>query len=78
MRVVIVGAVLFAAALSCKPDSRVNHVFKANEETSADELADECRPDPNITGDQIEVCRQSTTGLVNGDGNASVDGSGSG
>jgi len=76
VRVAIVGAVLLAAALNCKPASRVNHVFKANEETRADELADECRPDPNITGDQIEVCRQSATGLVNG--NAYVDGSGSG
>lgn len=68
MRVAIVGAVLLAAGLSCKPDSRVNNVFKANEETRAHELANECRPDPNITGDQIEVCRQSVTGLTNSNG----------
>lgn len=76
MRVAIVGAVLFAAVLSCKPDSRVNNVFKANEETSANELANECRPDPNITGDQIEVCRQSATGLVNGNDYGAGAGSG--
>ena len=68
MRVAIVGAVLFTALLSCKPSSRVDKIFKANEETSAAGLADQCRPDPNLAGDQIEVCRQSPTGLTSGSG----------
>lgn len=65
MRIAIVWVVLLTVSLSCKLAPRVSDVFKADEETQAEGLATECRPDPNITGDQIEVCRQSPTGLTN-------------
>ena len=68
MRVAIVYAVLLALSLSCKPAPRVSDVFKAEEEATAKDLATECRPDPNVKGDQIEVCRQSITGLENNNG----------
>ena len=68
MHVALVCVLLLAMALSCQPTPRVNDVFKANEETKAEGLATECRPNPNVTGDQIEVCRQSPTGLDSGSG----------
>lgn len=60
-------AVLLSVVLSCKPAPLVSAVFKASEETSpapASPLAAECRPDPKVQGSQIEVCRQSATGIA--------------
>ncbi len=68
MHIAIVRVLLLTSLLGCKPTPRVNDVFKANEETKAEGLATECRPNPNVTGDQIEVCRQSPTGLDSGSG----------
>ena len=68
MHIAIVRVLLLTSLLSCKPTPRVSDVFKANEETKAEGLATECRPNPNVTGDQIEVCRQSPTGLDSGSG----------
>lgn len=64
MRVVIFFVLLLSAVSGCKPSPRVHEVFKADEEVAVDKLATECRPDPNLKGDQIEVCQQPVTGLT--------------
>ena len=66
----VVIFVLLSMMSGCKPAPRVHEVFKADEEVEVDKLATECRPNPSVKGDQIEVCQQSATGLApKGSGN---------
>ena len=51
--------VLFSMT-SCKIKDKVIDVFFASETTAIEQ---QCQPDPNDQGDQIEVCKQPPTGV---------------
>lgn len=45
----------------CEVKDRIIDVFFASETTAIEE---QCQPDPNDQGEQIEVCKQLPTGVV--------------
>lgn len=44
----------------CEVKDRVIDVFFASDEV----IEEQCKPDPNDQGDQIEVCKQPPTGVA--------------
>lgn len=52
---------ILLATTGCEIKDRVIDVFFASDEVTA--IEQQCQPDPNDQGDQIEVCKQPSVGV---------------